>query len=212
MMRSEEYAFKLLALNVVVFALELAYPWIVPAFGVSLANALSGPWTLITSMFMHADLEHLLYNMFALGLFGFILERIIGSKSFLKVYFCTGICAAVTSVFAYPYSLSLGASGATMGIIGTLAFLRPRMMVYWGGAPLPMAFLAFMWIFGDLVGVVGPPDNIGHYAHIAGFFVGALMAYYWRKRYAEEKMVEEEVEDEFSDRELEHWEKEHMRS
>ncbi|MBW6451427.1 MAG: rhomboid family intramembrane serine protease [DPANN group archaeon] len=204
------YSLILVAINFIIFFIETVAPWIVPIFALNPENVLSAPWTLITSMFLHADIEHLVYNMFALAWFGFILERVIDSRKFLHLYFIAGITSAIASIYAYPNSMSLGASGAIMGVIGILGVLRPKMMIYWGGVPLPMAFFAGLWIVFDVVGLF-TPSNIGHVAHLTGFFVGGLFAYHWRKEYKETTRAKREVSNEIGDDDLDDWEKEFMR-
>ena len=204
------YSLILVAMNFVIFFMELLIPFIVPLFALTPDAVLYMPWTLVTSMFLHADLEHLIYNMFALAWFGFILERIIDSRSFLYLYFIAGITASIASIFAYPDAMSLGASGAIMGVIGLLGVLRPRLMVYWGGVPLPMAFFAGLWIVFDIAGLF-TPSNIGHVAHLTGFLVGGIFAYIWRKDYKEETRAKREVSREIDDAELEEWENTYMK-
>ncbi|MGC9309918.1 MAG: rhomboid family intramembrane serine protease, partial [Candidatus Nanoarchaeia archaeon] len=82
-------------------------------------------WRFITSIFIHASVGHLLYNMFALVLFGLILEKVVSSKKFLLVFFITGIFANIIAINFYPRSL--GASGAIYGLIGLLAIIKPKM-------------------------------------------------------------------------------------
>ncbi len=75
-------------------------------------------WRFVTAIFLHGGLAHLLYNIFALALFGSMLERLIGSTRFLMVFFVTGVLANIVSVNFYDSSL--GASGAIFGVIGAL--------------------------------------------------------------------------------------------
>ncbi|MBU4124464.1 MAG: rhomboid family intramembrane serine protease, partial [Nanoarchaeota archaeon] len=139
-------------------------------------------WTLITHMFLHGSFEHLFYNMFALGLFGLILEKVIGSKKFIILYFVSGLIAALGSIMFY--SASLGASGAIFGILGCLTVLRPRMTVYVSYIPLPMIIAAAVWIGGDLIGMVAP-DRVAHAAHLFGMFFGIAVGLYYRKQLGE---------------------------
>jgi len=134
-------------------------------------SSFSQPWRFITSMFLHGSLSHLLANLFALLLFGFILERTIGSERFLAVYLISGILANLIAVNFY--STSLGASGAIMGIIGTLAILRPLMGVWVFGMILPMSIAAVIYIIIDAIGVF-IPSNIGHIAHLSGIAFGII--------------------------------------
>ncbi len=195
---------KLLALNIIIFILEYILP-VVPHFALAPETVALTPWTLVTSMFLHANFEHLFYNMFGLLIFGFILERLIGSRRFLFVYLATGIVAGLASVVAYPDSLSLGASGAVMGIIGTLTVLRPKMLVYFGGTPLPMIFIGLMYITIDIAGLF-VPSNIGHAAHLGGFITGILFGFAMRKGFSEDKEIRKRVEHGVSDNEFASWE------
>jgi membrane associated rhomboid family serine protease len=61
------------------------------ALALETASVASRPWTMLTYIFLHGSFAHLFYNMFALALFGSILERVIGGKRFLFVFFVSGI-------------------------------------------------------------------------------------------------------------------------
>lgn len=128
-------------------------------------------WRFVSSIFLHGSLPHLLYNLFALALFGSILEKFIGGKKFLLVFFLSGIFANLISVNFYP--ASLGASGAVYGILGCLAFLKPGMMVWAFGFPMPMFIAAILWTAGSVLGIF-MPSNIGHIAHLSGILVGFI--------------------------------------
>ncbi len=208
----KNYAIILIAINTVLLILEALFPVIVDNFALFPPRVFIAPWTIITSMFLHSGFEHLLYNMFALGLFGMVLERIIGSEKFIKGYIACGIAASIATIFMYPSSYSLGASGAIYGIIGILAVLRPRMMIYFG-VPLPMLFYAAIYVFFDVVGIFTGvnPDNIAYAAHIAGFAAGATLGYFWKKEFVEEKEIRKEISHEIDDEELDRWEDKYMR-
>lgn len=162
---------------------------------------------LITYLFLHGSFEHLFYNMFALGLFGSILEIVIGSKKFLLTFFSAGVIAGIGS-FIYP-TVSIGASGAIYGLMGVLAILRPRMVVY-VGIPLPMALAAAFWAAGDLLGLFAP-DTIGHVAHLTGLAFGLIYGFSLRKEYGE-FATKRPKEEEISDDELKEWEDKYMSS
>lgn len=134
-------------------------------------NALSMPWQFVTAIFLHGSLLHLVYNLFALVIFGLILEQLIGSKRFLALFFVAGIIANLISFFWYPNAL--GASGAIMGIIGCLAILRPMMSVWAFGMILPMFIVAILWVGGSIIGIAGfGNQGVGHLAHLLGIIVG----------------------------------------
>ena len=108
-------------------------------------------WTLLTSMFSHVWLPHLIFNMISLFFIGNFLERIIGRKKFLWFYLISGIFAGFfystlsfyfgateigSRIFINPDSYSVGASGAIFGLAGLLAVLTPFMRVYLIAGPI----------------------------------------------------------------------------
>ena len=115
----------------------------------------------------------------------------------------------IASFFFYPNSLSLGASGAIMAVVGALTMLRPKLVLYIGG-PLPMILLAFMWVVIDFVGIFSQ-DNIGHAAHLAGFGFGAIYGYAMRAKYSQEREIKKRAELEISDEYLDVWERKYMK-
>ena len=146
-------------------------------------RAFGEPWRFVTAIFLHGDFGHLLYNMFALLFFGGVLERLVGGKRFLLVYFVTGIGANLFSVFFYPSSL--GASGAIFGVIGALVLIRPSLTVFAFGMPMPMFLAGILWGVGDVIGAVGyftgnPINNTGNLAHLSGMALGLLFGAVYR--------------------------------
>jgi len=151
-------------------------------------------WRFVTAIFLHGGIVHLIYNLFALLLFGFILERIIGSRNFLIVFFLSGIIGNLVSVNFYPSSL--GASGAIYGVIGCVAILEPMMMVWAFGLLMPMFVAAILWIAGGVLGMLGMfNDNTGYVAHLSGIVIGIIsgivfrIIYTRKKKKLEEKMI-----------------------
>lgn len=134
-------------------------------------------WRYLSAVFLHASLVHLLYNLFALVLFGLILEKVIGSNRFLLVFFVSGILANIVSISFYPFSL--GASGAIMGVIGALAIVKPFMTIWAFGMIMPMSVAAVFWIVGDVIGIF-VPDNVGHIAHLSGVAFGIFFGIIFR--------------------------------
>jgi hypothetical protein len=149
-------------------------------------DSLNMPWQFITSIFLHANIAHLLYNLFALVFFGFMVEKLIGSKKFFYLFFISGIFANIIS-FNF-YNASLGASGAIMALLGCLAILRPMMTVFAFGIIMPMFILAIVWIAGSVLGIFGLGDSgTGHIAHLSGVLIGVLYGFFLRLKKKEEK-------------------------
>jgi membrane associated rhomboid family serine protease len=83
-------------------------------------------WRLLTSMFLHAGLIHLAFNMWALASFGPVVERLYGSVSYALLYFVAGTAGSLASVSWNPAVNSIGASGAIFGILGALIAAQVR--------------------------------------------------------------------------------------
>ncbi|MFH1711566.1 MAG: rhomboid family intramembrane serine protease [Nanoarchaeota archaeon] len=144
------------------------------------------PWRFVSSIFLHGGLAHIVFNLFALILFGLILEKLIGSKKFLILYFVSGIIANLIAINFY--SSSLGASGAIYGVLGCLAVLRPKMVVWVYSLPMPMFVAAIIWVLAGFLGLF-TPSNVGDIAHLSGIGVGFLYGLWLRERKKEVKVV-----------------------
>jgi membrane associated rhomboid family serine protease len=177
---------RLLIANVVVFfptmasrelqALLLLYP---PA-------VLVRPWTLVTYMFLHAGVAHLLFNMIGLFFFGPRLESRLGSRDFLLLYFLSGLGGAVFSLVFARDAAVVGASGAVYGVLLGFALFWPRERIYiWGILPVEAWLLATLMVFGSLYAGVNPGagSRTAHFAHLGGlaFAFVYLKLSAWRK-------------------------------
>ena len=178
--RGPFWTFVLIAVCVVVFILQQitpleVYTYFVPAY------AFSRPWTFVTSIFLHADFSHIFFNMFALLIFGIFLESKVSGKTFLIIFFLSGIIGNFGYMLTALGSTTpgLGASGAIYGILGTLAVIAPLATVFIGFFPMPMIFAAFVWGITEFLGLFAP-GYIAHGAHLAGLFVGIAFGFYLR--------------------------------
>lgn len=160
------------------------------------------PWQIITHMFMHGNFTHLFFNMFALWMFGSVLENFWGSKKFLIFYFFTGIGAAVLYTLVAKYQISnienflyaedmllkrhvVGASGAVYGLLMAFGLTFPNTRVYLFFL-FPLKAKYFVIIFGVLALYFGiannPADNIAHFAHLGGMLFGFILMKYWNSK------------------------------
>ncbi|MGV8142797.1 MAG: rhomboid family intramembrane serine protease [Candidatus Pacearchaeota archaeon] len=171
------YALKLCAIIFVIFLVQLVSSSFTDLFLLNSGSFIQ-PWRFLTSIFLHGSFMHLFYNLFALALFGSMLERLIGSKRFLIVFFVTGILANLVSVNFYDNSL--GASGAIFGIIGALIFVRPLMVIWAFGLPMPIFIAGILWAAGDIIGFF-VPSNVANLAHLSGMFFGLIIGVFYRK-------------------------------
>jgi len=168
-MKMKFYSLWLSAIIIMVFLLQYI-PGFTELFLLT-PSAFFQPWRFITSIFLHASLSHLILNLFSLALFGFILEKIIGSRKFITIFFISGIFANIIAVNFY--SASLGASGAIFGIIGALTIIKPLMMVWAFSVPLPLFIVAILYIVINLIQTFVPSD-IGTIAHLSGIAIGLI--------------------------------------
>lgn len=175
------WTFVLIIMCTIVFIIQQITPfWIYFAFFPALA--LSMPWMFITSIFLHADISHLMLNMLALFFFGITLESIIGRRRFLILFLVSGIVGNIGYMLtaSNPMIPAIGASGAIYGIVGTVAVLMPFRLVYiYGILPIPMVVAAALWAFIDLTGLF-MPTGIAHGAHLAGMAVGIVYGFHIR--------------------------------
>lgn len=147
------------------------------------------PYQIATHMFTHGPLFHILFNMFALWMFGKILENVWGPKRFLIFYFICGIAAAVAHLafqyFSGGIGPAVGASGAIMGIMAAFAYLFPNTELYIMFIPVPVKAkwavigLAAIDLFSGVANFSG--DNIAHFAHLGGAVAGFILVLIWNK-------------------------------
>lgn len=200
------WSIRIALICITIFLLQLTILPLTDEMALVSADVLYRPWTIITSMFAHGGFPHLFYNMFALFLFGLILESIIGSKKLLLIYFSAGIAGSVASL---PfYTATLGASGAIFGILGALAILRPRMIVYVSFVPMPIIVAVAVWAAIDLLGFLAP-TGIANAAHLAGLAIGLLAGLYLKKEYGERPKPRRRPPH-ISELELRRWEEKYM--
>lgn len=137
-------------------------------------------WRLVTPMFLHAGISHLLFNMFSLFIFGPELEKIAGKARFLTIYLLAGIFGNIATYFLQPLDYaSVGASGAIFGIFGAFGAL-----VYYTKHILPQLRQIILPIIAIGVVMTFLQSNINVTAHIAGLIVGFLigLSYFHPKR------------------------------
>jgi len=148
--------------------------WIYLAFFPDIGTLIEYPWMPVTSIFLHAGFNHLFFNMFALFFLGINLERLIGRRRFALLFMISGIIGNVGYFITAgdPTIPAIGASGAVYGVMGVLATLRPKMMIFiYGFIPLPLILVTILWGIGDFAGLFAP-SGIAHGAHLGGLFVG----------------------------------------
>ena len=203
----------LLIANVIVYLLTA----FMQRYGVDL-NAIGGLhyvhadsfhiWQPLTYMFLHANLSHIFFNMFAVWMFGPMIEQQWGERRFLLYYLVCGLGAAFIQEAVWSLMLSnmsahygaaalsqyasmlntIGASGAVFGILFAFGWLYPDVPMYILFIPFPIRARVFVIIyalielFAGLGSVAGlTADNVAHFAHLGGLLFGWLLILYWKK-------------------------------
>lgn len=170
----------LIVINIIAFLVqEFTQGSFTQEFLLVSADILVRPWTLITSMFLHGSLSHLIYNMIALFVFGPFVEKRIGKKRFLILYFTGGLLAGIGASFFYP--AALGASGAIMGIAGMAIVLYPtKKILFYLVIPMPLWVLGILYVAMDTFGIFFP-SGTANIAHLVGLAIGLGYGFYIRK-------------------------------
>ena len=177
----------LIAANVVVFLATFFAnnPAVIDNLAISRANLTTHPWTLLTSLFLHAGFSHIFFNMLWLYWFGTALIPLIGEGKFLAIYFVGGVVGNLLFVLIEPAALAIGASGAVLTLGGALAVMRPKMKVVLFPIPIPMDLWVYVLLGFVFLGIVVPfmsgSSGIGWQAHLGGLATGLVSGWYFRR-------------------------------
>jgi membrane associated rhomboid family serine protease len=137
------------------------------------------PWQLITYQFMHGSFSHILFNLFALWMFGMEIENLWGSKKFIYFYLLCGVVAGLFQLFLTPLlgiavGPTIGASGAVFGILIAFAMLFPDRQIYlYFLIPVRAKYLIGFLIVLNILWL-NEPGNVAYLAHLGGAFAGFL--------------------------------------
>jgi membrane associated rhomboid family serine protease len=178
----------LIIANIAAFVVAWFAPEVMLVFGLRVADVFGSFrfWQPVTYMFLHGGFGHILFNMLALWMFGVELERMWGTRYFLKYYGVCSVGAAATTVilsllpfdvFGHLYNaLTVGASGAIYGVLLAYGLYFPNRPIYiWFVFPVPAKY--FVMIMGGislLSSLGGPGGGVAHTAHLGGLVAGYL--------------------------------------
>jgi membrane associated rhomboid family serine protease len=148
------------------------------------------PWTVLTHMFTHDDIWHILGNMLWLWLFGYIFLDLTGNRKIVPLYIYGGLAGAVAYMLAYNFfpalhagSAALGASAGVMAIAVGTTTIAPSYRIFpmlAGGIPIWVLTMVYLLI--DLAGI-SKSNPGGHIAHLAGALTGFLFIFSFRRGY-----------------------------
>ncbi|WP_321478677.1 rhomboid family intramembrane serine protease [uncultured Bacteroides sp.] len=152
----------------------------------SLSRLVTQPWSIITYMFMHAGILHILFNMLWLYWFGNLFLYFFSSKHLRGLYFLSGICGGLFYIASYnifPYfassvasSTMVGASASVLGIVVATAYREPnhQIQIFLFGT-IRLKYIALIVILSDLLFVTSGNAG-GHIAHLGGALGGLWFA------------------------------------
>ena len=171
----------LLAVNFVILIATYINPEIIfRLFGLTPILFLRQPWTIVTSIFVHGGMWHLIANMVTLFFFGRFLITLLGEKNFLITYFAGGILGGIFYlILGSPYIPAVGASGAVFALGGVLAAMRPKIKVLVFPIPAPLPLWVAV-IGGFLILTILP--QIAWQAHLGGLVYGLAAGYFFRRK------------------------------
>ncbi|MEG0033851.1 MAG: rhomboid family intramembrane serine protease [Mucinivorans sp.] len=183
----------LIMLNLVFFLITWLLPQFTPWIDQHLAlwyweDPRFSPIQLLSYMFLHANMSHIFFNMFALWMFGRQLEYDLGSQRFLVYYLITGIGAGILNLLVMQitgdYGVTIGASGAVFGVLLAFGLLHPNERLLLLIPPVPIKAKYFVMAYGalELFQGVAISDNVAHFAHLGGMLFGAILLFYWRAK------------------------------
>jgi membrane associated rhomboid family serine protease len=174
----------LLIANVGMYVITTTFPGVLTALVLVPALIPERPWSVVTYMFLHAGVWHLLFNMLALYFFGPRVEARLGSRQFLLLYFISGLVGALTSLLT-PSAAILGASAAIFGVMFGYARYWPRdLVLVWGVLPIQARwFVIGMTALSLFAGFGGAQSGVAHFAHLGGF-LGGWVYVKWLERHS----------------------------
>ena len=169
----------LIGINLLLFIATSIDKDLILLLGLQPAGFLDKPWTLVSNIFVHANIWHILGNMLTLYFFGSFLCQLVGVRNFLITYFCGGILGSILYLLlGSPYSIVIGASGAVYALAGALVVMIPnlRVLVYF---VVPMRLWMVILVFFVLWSFI---PGVAWQAHLGGLVFGLAMGFSFRRR------------------------------
>ena len=170
----------IIAVNFLLFIVTAVVPELIFLLGLQPASFLLRPWTIVTNLFIHAGLWHIIANMLTLFFFGNAVLRLVGTGRFLIVYFGGGILGNILFILLAPsFDIAVGASGAVFAVGGALTMMRPKLRVFIFPIPVPLPL--WVAVIGGFL-ILSLLPYIAWQAHLGGLILGLATGYFFRKR------------------------------
>jgi len=178
----------LILINVIIFIFSLTgLDYFVENYGFQVSAFLSGEYyRIITSLFLHANLLHLVFNMISLFLLGTSLEKKIDPFRLVLVYFIGGIIGNLGMFlpFLSPNTIGVGASGAISALVGLGTFICPgKLVIFPSVIPLPFVAAGAVFFLLTAMNLFTTDTQIGYPVHMIGLIVGMVFGLIWGKNW-----------------------------
>ena len=144
--------------------------------GVSYSTFSSQPWTIVTAMFAHDGILHIMFNMLALYFYGMYVMALVGEVRFFLVYFIGGLIGNVFFLLINHTGNAVGASGAIFALGGLLVVLVPRLKVMIFPIPIPLD----LWIAIIIIALISLSPGVAWEAHLGGLLTGLAAGYIFK--------------------------------
>ena len=167
---------QLLIINVVIFVLTyLNFPFIENFVLFPIQSGYFQPYQLLSYMFLHSSVTHIVFNMIGLLVFGPNIENKFGTSKFIKIYLIMGLISGLASII-FINNPVVGASGAIWGIMMLFTLFNPNELLYiYFIIPVRAKFIIGAFFTVELcLSIMGSSDGVSHVAHVAGSLTGAL--------------------------------------
>ena len=170
----------LIGANVLFLLATTIHSDLILSLGLEPASVSERPWTIVTSLFIHDGIWHILANMLTLYFFGGYLSSLIGEVSLFIIYFGGGIAGSILFILLAPSSsIGIGASGAVFALGGALTVMRPQLRVI--VFPIPVPLPLWVAVIGGFV-IMSFLPNIAWQAHLGGLAFGLVAGYVLSQR------------------------------
>jgi membrane associated rhomboid family serine protease len=190
--RTWSLTYWLIAINVVVFVIDMMTDRTLSVWGhfsIATSLGLGQVWRFLTFQFLHADINHIFFNMLSLYFFGPMVESYLGPRRYLAFYLLSGVAGAAMYIVLFllgflipnPWVPMVGASAGIFGILFAAVQIAPNARVMLMFPPIPMKLRTLAWVMIGIAAytVLGHGPNAGgEAAHLGGAAVGASLIRY----------------------------------
>lgn len=172
----------LTAAMIAVFAYQISFSGdgFFDTYGFSGKNMIERPYVILTSIFVHGSLTHLLSNIFVMVFFGMAVEKELGWRKMTVIFFLGAAAGDLLSLTVYPFdSIAVGASAGIFALIGTGILVKPFDLSFYPFiVPLPLAFVGISYALYNVYGFLfDAGSNISYVGHFGGLFVGLIFGF-----------------------------------